>query len=1279
MEASVLEEADAVQILSNAPPVDHTEANAQNAPEITQNETFAQNIPEITQNETFAQNFDEMQAVAVEAGAFTQVSTNNLPRYKSYGYLDVAEVPMTEDEYDMLNGTYDQAPDVEQGVDVAVGSGLDPESMKQYMDEVAAKELALRKVKRNAYKFVNNADREENLGDNFENTPWLPPSIEKARMFKANNIYRGGLATLSHVHVCSEHDLGTGVAMYFQFLKSIAICTFFMSLLCFPQLLFSYYGTHISDNDKDPLGSWRYTFGNIGYNPASATYATDSNCTETRNLGYSGTCIHFAGHELQLETVANTLTAMEMLQAIVFLITLHYLWRKMVSVKDLNDRLECQVSDYSVMVTGLPPDTTEEQLLTHFTNLYPLDKKDWMQRPPIKHARPVQQVVNGAPDFLVNTWVAGVVIHTKIGKLISAFLEQQALMATLYRCRAEMKKYADGTPYYWGANPSKWKKAENKLIEIGSKIDSLADAITHRKTHSHHFSQHGDSEKSHHISQRDSAKDAEGSEKISEKTVQSTEEQAKPASIAAFITFEYSESMARCVEDYERYKSFPRNLCVPDKLKFRGTSIRVVKAPEPDEIMWENLEITKTQRFMYQSRNNIIVFAVMIICFAVIVQVCVLKAKYQEQIPPLEYCTHTIPETYGYSSSAYVDYANLELTRPDKSVQESYDAQCAMVLPNSFYAVYVDTANSSSTYKHPVFSYDLAACTSSSGYSYYGECPQYGQSVFCPCLDMSSSESCSSLECSTIGTSSTKCLDYSASLIGYCYCSTYLKNLILNSGGVTSAIAEIRTLDNSNVCYDFLINYSKSNGITYVAVLATIVVNFFLQVVFIMLTKSECQTSVDKYQASLMFKIFIATLFNMGLVIILAAGKITSTPEVLRDNLRFFDGIYDDFNSAWFGNIGSFLLITFCIQVVSSCIPPLLNYCVFAPLTRCWYYPSIRRKTSVFSMQHDVNQLEVGPVFDATISYANIMALLFFAMIYAPGIPLLIPLTCITCTVLFYVDKLLLCRYYQRPPHVAEGTIKLCIQLLYYVVVVRLAVAAYMFGNQSILESPYAGNSVSYGGSSVSSNYLNEDGGETDVKSRLQRKNTVPIVVLLVVIAVTKVLYLLYRHVLVYNLASVYSFFNNLCKCCFSGFMRQSKVFAIDDAGFVHGFTIHQQLDPLRQETAPFTGEYQLYLRDKDEIPTDCCSCCDYDSVTKLTELEVEEGWLVEDETVDKKYVVKVKKWKKKTITDDGFERKVGETKRTYEIILDHGCNSYDVSRIPTYRMAMKALSESQS
>jgi hypothetical protein len=48
----------------------------------------------------------------------------------------------------------------------------------------------------------------------------------------------------------------------------------------------------------------------------------------------------------------------------------------------------------------------------------------------------------------------------------------------------------------------------------------------------------------------------------------------------------------RCVDDYRFYNTFPFSYFMPSQLKFRGEQIKVTHAPEPDEIVWENLEVT---------------------------------------------------------------------------------------------------------------------------------------------------------------------------------------------------------------------------------------------------------------------------------------------------------------------------------------------------------------------------------------------------------------------------------------------------------------------------------------------------------------------------------------------------------------------------------------------------------------------------------------------------------------------------------------------------------------
>lgn len=91
---------------------------------------------------------------------------------------------------------------------------------------------------------------DENLGENFDETPWLPPSIEKAKEFKEENVFRGGYAPLSHVRVVDAPDLSIGVQMYFQFVKTMSWCMFAMSLLSLPCIIFVYNGSNILEQGK---------------------------------------------------------------------------------------------------------------------------------------------------------------------------------------------------------------------------------------------------------------------------------------------------------------------------------------------------------------------------------------------------------------------------------------------------------------------------------------------------------------------------------------------------------------------------------------------------------------------------------------------------------------------------------------------------------------------------------------------------------------------------------------------------------------------------------------------------------------------------------------------------------------------------------------------------------------------------------------------------------------------------------------------------------------------
>ena len=50
---------------------------------------------------------------------------------------------------------------------------------------------------------------DENLGDDFEATPWLPPSLDKAMAFKNSEVYANGDGRLDAINIIQAPDLGT--------------------------------------------------------------------------------------------------------------------------------------------------------------------------------------------------------------------------------------------------------------------------------------------------------------------------------------------------------------------------------------------------------------------------------------------------------------------------------------------------------------------------------------------------------------------------------------------------------------------------------------------------------------------------------------------------------------------------------------------------------------------------------------------------------------------------------------------------------------------------------------------------------------------------------------------------------------------------------------------------------------------------------------------------------------------------------------------------------------
>lgn len=70
----------------------------------------------------------------------------------------------------------------------------------------------------------------------------------------------------------------------------------------------------------------------------------------------------------------------------------------------------------------------------------------------------------------------------------------------------------------------------------------------------------------------------------------------------------------------------------PERLSFRGCHILVRQAPEPDQIVWENLEVPKRKKMYLRFRTAVITAGLVLLCFIVILQASIYKGIFSSKV-----------------------------------------------------------------------------------------------------------------------------------------------------------------------------------------------------------------------------------------------------------------------------------------------------------------------------------------------------------------------------------------------------------------------------------------------------------------------------------------------------------------------------------------------------------------------------------------------------------------------------------------------------------------------
>lgn len=219
------------------------------------------------------------------------------------------------------------------------------------------------------------------------------------------------------------------------------------------------------------------------------------------------------------------------------------------------------------------------------------------------------------------------------------------------------------------------------------------------------------------------------------------------------------------------------------------------------------------------------------------------------------------------------------------------------------------------------------------------------------------------------------------------------------------------------------------------------------------------------------------------------------------------------------------------------------------------------------------------------------------------------------------------------PPHVDEGITEVVLSLLPWAATLRCAISCWMYGNSQII--PFAlssiydiGSSKGVKGTAIYADFVAKNQGKNmayvQLTQRIVRANVFPIFFLFVLILVIKLIRKLWTILPIYWVLKITNCIRRILLSVFCG-SKAAEAMKDEETGKINGWDLLQLDNPLRQESAPYTGEYFHYLKNKNEIPNTCLKMCATlgDDPTFIPEAEREDGWVATE--MGDAYIVKKK------------------------------------------------------
>lgn len=751
--------------------------------------------------------------------------------------------------------------------------------------------------------------------------------------------------------------------------------------------------------------------------------------------------------------------------------------------------------------------------------------------------------------------------------------------------------------------------------------------------------------------------------------------------VCAFVIFNNEESTIRALEDYDGSEYSWNRHFQPKYLRFLEEYPLIVKeAPDPADILWENLESSKSDIQKRRCITFLGTFFVLLASFTVIVTTLYYAAIFASNISrpltcdvgiPYHYLSHVNNFTSNESSFALLDsvlptstQGELLYVRPATEIERAEkDLLCnAGNAKGTMRWLTIDLSSASNHFELAPITYDnpnvcdvREKCPGTSGSS------TSLSTAHCPCIDSAQMEGSCDLECPYSAGCASK---FSGRDVADCYCFQAIKRSFNLTNGLAGGVSSL--FEQEPMCTQYAFLYITGRQLVNSVAFLVSFTNVIIEAIVKTIVPYEHTHSLSDLSGAISMKMYLALTLNTVLSPVLAKVRLfdeqanqTIGAQTQVTALPFSgDDKYVGFPVHWYSTVGTTLVTAMMLDIFVPHAIPILNMC----FTRCLLRRHIRASHKSFVTQRKLNDMFVGPTFDMATRLGYVLNTCACTLVFSSGLPILIPCAMLSFFISYWVDKYMILRFYKKPPQMKSTTIIRAIATLPFVILLHFIISFLTLGDSTVLVSEKVFN--------WEASVPKDDvflGQETLLlfANAADRQHMLPAFVSLCIVLACMILHF-------FPTAPLFK----LLKC-----LR---------------VLLGKSTRRVSENNPPFTGVYikpilKRHYRRMENWVDRLANCCKYIVMSSMIhgdegdgvqlELSVAEkmsGWAIrEEKTTGGKF--KIKEWRTDGYDAQGVKHSAGSLKRTWECIRDDGLSSYKIDQNPQYSDAMRTMYASKS